>query len=162
MSGQHITQRQENIYMKHRQKGCTQELSSAKADISVRSGRRIEKGEKVDKNPRHWKTRKDPFDAVWASELEPLLEKQPDLTGITLWDYLDEQHPGQYPEKLLRTLQRRVKHWLATQGPGKEVMFRQSVPAGHQGLSDFTHPNTVVPENSYCSESRRYSFVMVM
>jgi transposase InsO family protein len=142
LSGQHITQRQENIYMKHRQKGCTQELSSAKADISVRSGRRIEKGEKVDKNPRHWKTRKDPFDAVWASELEPLLEKQPDLTGITLWDYLDEQHPGQYPEKLLRTLQRRVKHWLATQGPGKEVMFRQSVPAGHQGLSDFTHPNT--------------------
>jgi transposase InsO family protein len=23
-------------------------------------------------------------------------------------------------------------------------MFRQSVPAGHQGLSDFTHPNTAI------------------
>ena len=45
MSGQHITQRQENIYMKHRQASCTQELSSAKAGISVRTGRRIEKGE---------------------------------------------------------------------------------------------------------------------
>jgi transposase InsO family protein len=72
------------------------------------------------------------------------LENQPDLTGITLWDYLDEKRPGQYPEKLLRTLQRRVKHWLATRGPDKEVMFRQSVPAGHQGLSDFTRPNTAI------------------
>ena len=144
MSGQHITQRQENIYMKHRQTGCTQALSSAKAGISVRSGRRIEKGEKPDKNTRHWKTRKDPFEAVWTSELVPLLENDHELTGMTLWDHLDDQYPGQYPEKLLRTLQRRVKHWLATQGPGKEVMFRQSVPAGHQGLSDFTHPNTAI------------------
>ena len=128
--------------MKNRQAGCTQALSAARAGISVRSGRRIDKDEKSNRTAHHWRTRKDPFEAVWASELEPLLEKQPDLTGITLWDYLDEQHPGQYPEKLLRTLQRRVKHWLATQGPDKEVMFRQSVPAGHQGLSDFTRPNT--------------------
>jgi hypothetical protein len=34
----------------------------------------------------------------------------------------------------LRTLQRRVKHWKATQGPDKAVIFRQSVPAGQQGL----------------------------
>lgn len=142
MSGQHITQQQENIYMKNRQAGCTQKLSAARSGISVRSGRRIDKDEKSNRTAHHWRTRKDPFEAVWTSELEPLLEKQPDLTGITLWDYLDEQHPGQYPEKLLRTLQRRVKHWLATQGPDKEVMFRQSVPAGHQGLSDFTRPNT--------------------
>ena len=71
--------------------------------------------------------------------LTPLL-----LTGITLWDYLDEQYPEHYPERLLRTLQRRVKHWQATQGPDKDVIFRQSVPAGHQGLSDFTHPNTAI------------------
>ena len=30
--------------MKNRQTGCTKELSAAKAGISVRSGRRIEKG----------------------------------------------------------------------------------------------------------------------
>ncbi len=144
MSGQHITQRQENIYMKHRQTGSTQALSSAKAGVSIRSGRRIEKGERPDKNSRHWKTRKDPLEAVWESELIPLLENEPELTGITLWDHLDDQYPGQYPETLLRTLQRRVKHWLATQGPAKAVMFRQSVPAGHQGLSDFTHPNTAI------------------
>ena len=38
MSGKHITQLQEKIYMKNRQTGCTQELSAAKAGINVRSG----------------------------------------------------------------------------------------------------------------------------
>lgn len=142
MSGKHITQLQENSYMKNRQTGLTQETSSAKAGISVRSGRRIEKGEKTRHKERKWRTRKDPLEAVWDSELVPLLENESSLTGITLWDYLDEQHPGKYPERYLRTLQRRVKHWQATQGPDREVMFRQSVPAGHQGLSDFTRPNT--------------------
>ena len=142
MSGKHITQLQENSYMKNRQTGFTQETSAAKAGISIRSGRRIEKGEKTRRKERKWRTRKDPFEAVWDSELVPLLENESSLTGITLWDYLDEQHPGKYPERYLRTLQRRVKHWQATQGPDREVMFRQSLPAGHQGLSDFTHPNT--------------------
>lgn len=130
--------------MKNRQTGSTQELSSAKAGFSVRSGRRVEKGETVKQKGHHWRTRKDPLEAVWDSRLVPLLEKEPSLTGITLWDYLDEQYPGMYPERLLRTLQRRVKHWQATQGPEKPVIFRRSVPAGHQGLSDFTHPNTPI------------------
>ncbi len=130
--------------MKNRQTGCTQELSSAKAGISVRSGRRVEKGETVKQKSRHWRTRKDPLEAVWDTQLVPLLEQEPSLTGITLWDYLDETYPGTYPERLLRTLQRRVKHWQATRGPEKPVIFRQSVPAGHQGLSDFTHPNTPI------------------
>lgn len=89
--------------MKNRQTGCSQETSAAKAGISVRSGRRIEKGEKSTPQARNWRTREDPFAAVWASELAPLLEKEPSLTGITLWEYLDEHHPGIYPEKLLRT-----------------------------------------------------------
>jgi len=130
--------------MKSRQAGLTQEVSAAKAGISVRSGRRVEKGERPAIQERNWRTRRDPFVAVWESELVPLLDREPSLTGITLWDYLDEKYPEQYPERLLRTLQRRVKHWQATQGPEKEVMFRQSVPAGHQGLSDFTHPNTAI------------------
>jgi len=130
--------------MKRRQAGFTQEVSAAKAGISVRSGRRVEKDECQATKERHWRTRKDPLEAVWESELIPLLEREPSLTGITLWDYLDEKYPEQYPECLLRTLQRRVKHWQATQGPNKEVIFRQSVPAGHQGLSDFTHPNTPI------------------
>ncbi|MCP5086105.1 MAG: IS21 family transposase, partial [Rhodobacteraceae bacterium] len=64
--------------------------------------------------------------------------------GSTLWEYLDERYPGQYPGARLRTLQRRVKCWQATCGPAKPVIFRQSVPPGLQGFSDFTHPDSVV------------------
>lgn len=130
--------------MKSRQAGFTQETSAAKSGISVRTGRRIEKGEKSVVERRRWRTRPDPFTAVWESELVPLLAREPTLTGITLWDYLDEKYPGQYAGSVLRTLQRRVKHWQATEGPEKDVIFRQSVPAGHQGLSDFTRPDTAV------------------
>ncbi|HDK37567.1 MAG TPA: hypothetical protein ENG92_00930 [Thiolapillus brandeum] len=80
MSGKRITQSQENIYMKNRQTGCNQEISAAKAG---RSGRRIEKGDKKPPQARTWRTHKDPFAAVWASELAPLLEKEPSLTSVS-------------------------------------------------------------------------------
>ena len=144
MPGQHITQRQEFLYMQFRQVGLSQEVSAAKAGMSVRSGRRIDSGKRKGKTQRQWRTRTDPFAAVWDSELVPLLDKEPTLTGLTLWEYLDERYPGDYPYKLLRTLQRRVKHWRATQGPENPIIFRQSIPPGQQGLSDFTHPRTPI------------------
>ncbi len=73
-----------------------------------------------------------------------MLEQEAQLTGLTLWEYLEDEHAGQFPYSVLRTLQRRVKHWKATQGPDKVVIFRQSVPAGQQGLSDFSHPATEI------------------
>ena len=145
MSGKRITNRQENLYMNKRQQGQSQETAAAKGGISERSGRRIEKGERPSiPKERHWRTREDPLDAIWESELVPLLEKEPRLTGLTLWEYLEDEHAGQFPYQVLRTLQRRVKHWKATQGPDKAVIFRQSLPAGQQGLSDFSHPNTAI------------------
>ena len=145
MSGKRITQRQENLYMNKRQQGQSQETAAAKGGISERSGRRIEKGERPSiPRERHWRTREDPFDAIWEKELVPLLEREPQLTGLTLWEYLEDEHAGQFPYQVLRTLQRRVKHWKATQGPDKVVIFRQSVPAGQQGLSDFSHPATEI------------------
>lgn len=145
MSGKHITQRQESLYMSQRQQGKNQETAAAKADISERSGRRIEKGEwQSSSEERHWRTREDPLEAIWEAELLPLLKQEPELTGLTLWEFLEDEHPGKFLYSVLRTLQRRVKHWKATQGPDKVVIFRQSVPAGLQGLSDFSHPNTEI------------------
>jgi hypothetical protein len=145
LPGKRITQRQESIYMSKRQQGKSQETAAAKADISERSGRRIEKGERQSvPGERHWRTREDPLDVVWQTELVPLLEKEPQLSGLTLWEYLEDKHAGKFPYSVLRTLQRRVKHWKATQGPDKVVIFRQSMPAGQQGLSDFSHPNTEI------------------
>ena len=143
MSGKRITKRQESLYMNTRQLGKSQETAAAKAAISERSGRRIEKGERQSiPKERHWRTREDPFEAIWEKELVPLLEEESQLTGLTLWEYLEDEHAGKFPFSVLRTLQRRVKHWKATEGPEKVVIFRQSVPAGQQGLSDFSHPNT--------------------
>jgi transposase InsO family protein len=50
----------------------------------------------------------------------------------------------QFPYQVFLSLQRRVKNWKAMQGRDKAVIFRQSVPAGQQGLSDFSHPNTEI------------------
>ena len=145
LAGKRITRHQESLYMSKRQLGQSQETAAACAAISERSGRRIEKGERTPvPGERHWRTREDPLETIWETELVPLLKKEPQLTGLTLWEYLEDEYAGQFPFSVLRTLQRRIKHWKATQGPDKAVIFRQSVPAGQQGLSDFSHPNTEI------------------
>jgi transposase InsO family protein len=139
MSGKAITPNQVKLYMKQRHQGDTQPQASAKAGISERSGRRIDAGQLGQpKQPRHWRTRKDPFADVWEREVIPLLERSPTLTPITLFEELQERHPGRFGNHHKRTFQRRVKAWKALHGPDKEVMFRQSKEAGRLGLSDFT------------------------
>jgi hypothetical protein len=139
MPGQWISHRQEKIYMNARHTGHTQIVSAAKAGFSERSGREIEKRQG---QPPRLKTRgctlKDPLIDVWDSELIPMLEKNPDLSAMTLLEYLQERFDGEYPDAVLRTLQRRVKQWKSLHGPEKTVMFRQEHPPGRLGLSDFT------------------------
>lgn len=148
MPGTQITQRQEKLYMDARREGLTQETAAAKAGISERSGRRIDQGQRPPRvQPRDWRTRKDPLAGVWSGELVPLLQSAPELTGLSLLEYLDERYPGQYSDTLLRTLQRRVKQWRAVHGPDKAVIFRQTLPPGQMGLSDFTHPDTAITIN---------------
>lgn len=131
--------------MRNRQHGQSQETAAAKAGISVRSGRRIERGEHASTSqPRRGRTRKDPLAAVWDSELVPLLENEPDLTGLTLLEYLEDHYPGEYQASVLRTLQRRVKRWKALYGPAQDVVFRQQAELGLMGLSDFTHPDDAI------------------
>ena len=131
---------QVRAYMSNRNKGHTQETAANKAGFSERTGRRIEKGECTPDNPkeRHWRTRKDPFAAVWDSEIVPRLEEAPKLQAATVLEDLQKRYPGKYPNSLLRTLQRRIKRWRALSGPEKELIFRQKHEPGLLGLSDFT------------------------
>ena len=138
MPGSRITRKQEEIYMRSRQTGQSQDVAAAKSGVSVRSGRRIERGER-NHVPRTWRTREDPLSGVWETHLAPLLAQAPDLTGLTLLEYLEDTFPGDYDGRILRTLQRRVQHWKAVHGPDKAVIFRQQAEPGRQGLSDFTH-----------------------
>jgi len=138
MPGNKITSQQVEIYMENRKIGNSQKLSSAKAGISERSGRNIEKGKFQASTPHDWRTKPDPFDKVWKQELLPLLSNNPSLSALTLLEMLQEKYIGQYPDSLLRTMQRRVKNWKALHGPEKEVIFRQEHEPGRLGLSDFT------------------------
>ncbi len=131
--------------MSQRKQGEAQASASAKSGVSEHTGRRIEAGQvkPLENEERHWRTRKDPFAGVWDSEVVVLLEKQPRLNATTLFEDLQDRHPGRYPNGRKRTFQRRVKAWKALHGPGKEVMFRQRQEAGRQGLSDFTQLKAV-------------------
>jgi hypothetical protein len=126
--------------MKERKAGKSQEAAAAKVGICERSGRRVEKGDLQlgSKRTRDWRTRTDPFSAVWKEEIEPLLLQNSQFSPMTLFEKLQKDHPGEYQDSKLRTFQRRVSEWKALHGPGKEVMFRQEQVIGRMGLSDFT------------------------
>ena len=93
---------------------------------------------KGDDRTHDWRTRADPLLEVWESELVPLLQGQPKLQAMTLYEYLQQKYPGKYGSSILRTLQRRVQQWKASSGPPPEVMFEQVHRPGVMGLSDFT------------------------
>ena len=126
-------------YKQHRLK-LTQVAAAAKAGLSGRSAQRIEHSEALpsQRETRAWRTRTDPLEPVWDSEVVPLLESDGALNGVTLLEELQRRYPGDYDTSVLRTLQRRVRQWRAVYGPEREVFFAQEHPPGRLGLSDFT------------------------
>jgi len=142
MPGIWIKYTQKALYMTKISNGDTQEGAAACSGFSERSGRRIEKGEggPNHRKTRRHRTRKDPLADVWKSELLPMLEQQPGLKAITLFEYIQHKYPDSYPDSIRRTLERRVKQWRAKSGPAKEVIFRQIHQPGLMGISDFTLP----------------------
>ena len=115
-------------------------LAAAKAGISERSARRIDVVAVLpSQNPRrYWSSRVDPFADVWDGEVVPLLKSAPTFMAVTLLRKLQDDHPGRFPDGMLRTLQRHLRKWRALQGPAREVFFPQEHAPGRQGLSDFT------------------------
>ena len=87
---------------------------------------------------RHWRTREDPFNGVWE-QVRQQIEENPGLEAKTLFEWLQREHPGQYQDGQVRTLQRRIKLWRATEGPAQEVYFSQKHEPGRLCASDFTH-----------------------
>jgi len=121
--------------------GLSLEASAAKAGISENTARKYRRS---CKRPSHancehtWRTRQDPFDEVFG-EIDQLLEVEPSLAANTLFVHLQENYPGRFPEGQLRSFQRRIKVWRATQGPPREVFFEQEHLPGDLGASDFSH-----------------------
>jgi len=73
------TKQQVKVFMAHRKQGKTQVAAAASAGISERSARRIERQGGRGPGPRHWRTRPDPFAAVWDEIAERLEQTAPDV-----------------------------------------------------------------------------------
>jgi len=71
------------------------------------------------KNARYWRTRKDPFEIVWPDILL-WLQETPDSTPKELFERLQKNIPGSFPDGQLRTLQRRIRAW-------RQVMARNLI-----------------------------------
>jgi len=127
------------VYMNARKLGLTQADAACIAEISARTGQRIESGKHQPNRGQmvEQRTVPDPLAGVWENELEPMLRRDPRLQPMTLYEHLQDEHPGEYPQ-VLRTLQRRVRTWKALHGPSPEVMFELRHEPGMQGFSDFT------------------------
>jgi len=119
----------------------TQEIAAAKAGMDVKTARKYLRAGRLPsemKADRHWRTRKDSFEDVWP-EIQAQLSTNPGLEAQTVFIALQRKYPDRFADGQLRTLQRKVKHWRATEGPAQEVYFVQEHRAGELCESDFTH-----------------------
>ena len=125
MTGRHVTDRQVRLYMDDRRNGLTQVAAAARSGLSERTGRRIERSPALpsQKPPRRYRTRPDPFAEVWLEEIAPLLASAPHLRATALLEELQRRYPGRFPDGHLRSLQRRIAHWRATEGPETSLLI---------------------------------------
>ncbi len=121
-------------------------ISAARAGMDEKTARKYRKQGKLPsqlKKEHTWRTRKDPFEEIW-SEVYQYLQINPGLEAKTLFEFLQRKDSGTFQDGQLRTLQRKVKIWRATEGPPKEVFFPQEHRPGKLCESDFTHLSKLV------------------
>src|SRR5712692_5112468 len=136
-----VTDLQVRTLMKHLSSSMPLTKAALKVGIDVKTARKYRDAGRLPRQaraPHAWRTREDPFAAIWE-ELRALLEVNPGLQAKTLFEYLQRQYPGQFPHGQLRTLQRKLKAWRAVEGPAKEVFFPQEHFPGDLAASDFCH-----------------------
>ncbi len=136
-----VTDQQVKRLWRFRNKRLPLEVGAAKAGTDVKTARKylVDLRLPSEMKQKHlWRTRQDPFQEVWP-ELRERLESEPGLQAKTLFEHLQRIFPGCFPDGQLRTLQRHIKHWRATEGPAREVFFAQEHRPGELAESDFTH-----------------------
>lgn len=121
--------------------GKGESLSSAalRSGMSENTARRYREGALPGQRKivRQYRTRPDPFAGVWP-EIEGMLEQAPGLEAVTIFELLRGRPELSFSDGQLRTLQRRIRRWRASQGPEREVMFAQEHRPGEYAQSDFT------------------------
>ncbi len=118
-----------------------QEIAASKAGMDPKTARKYLELNRLPSElsrERHWRTREDPFSDVWE-RVRQQIEESPGLEAKTLFEWLQREYPGRFSDGQIRTLQRRIKLWRATEGPAHEVYFGQKHTPGKLCASDFTH-----------------------
>lgn len=137
-----VTDRQVQRLREQRMAGKTLAAAAAAAGMSERTARVWQAGPLPSQKsaPRTWRTRLDPFEGVWAVDIEPRLRADTEgrLQALTIFEWLSSKYPGQFRSGQLRTLQRRVREWRAKHGPDQEVFFEQTAIPGREAAVDFT------------------------
>ena len=118
-----------------------QEIAASKAGMDPKTARKYLAANRLPSElpkERPWRTREDPFSEVW-DQVRQQMEENPGLEAKTLFEWLQREYPARFNDGQIRTLQRRIKFWRATQGPAQEVYFGQKHEPGKLCASDFTH-----------------------
>src|SRR6516162_10044376 len=140
-----------------------QEIAASKAGMDPKTARKYLKQNRLPselKRERHWRTREDPFSDVWE-RVRQQIEESPGLEAKTLFEWLQREYPGRFADGQIRTLQRRIKVWRATEGPTQEVYFGQRHEPGRLGASDFTHMTSLgITVSGQTLEHLVYHFVL--
>ena len=134
-----ITDHQARKLMKLVHEGEPLSRAALKAGMNEKTARKYRNAGKLPSElraPHTWRTRPDPFADVW-DDVRKRLEAHPGLQAKTLFADLQRRHPDRWADGQLRTLQRKIKVWRATEGPAKEVFFPQRHQPGAVGASDF-------------------------
>ena len=139
-----VTDEQVKLLRRKRMDGNpTEKAAAAAAAMSEPTARKWREGElpSATKKARSWRTREDPFESVWDDEVLPLLvaDTKRELKAKTVLAELVGEHPDEFGNEHLRTLQRRIRDWRALHGPEREIYFAQEHPPGREGAFDFTH-----------------------
>ena len=117
----------------------TPPIAAAKAGFSASTAYRFEQDPRLpsQKGRPRGRRRPDPLEAVWESEIVPMIANAPGLRPIAVFEEIRRRHP-EIGAGVRRTLERRIRTWRALNGPDRDVIFRQEHAPGRLGLSDFT------------------------
>lgn len=136
-----VTDAQVRSAMKHMKQGMPFRKAALKANLDPRTLRKylnLGKLPSACRVPRAWRTREDPFDPDDMTWALGMIANAPELDAKTIFDNLCERRPERYQDGQLRTFQRRIERWRATEGPPQEVWFGQEHRPGEAVQTDFT------------------------
>ena len=109
-----VTDRQVRRLMKELGRGTPLSSAALRSAMSENTARRYRTGVPPSqrKQPRSYRTRRDPFAVVWP-EIEALLQVAPGLEAVTIFETLGTRPDACFTQGQLRTLQRKIRRWRA-------------------------------------------------